>query len=34
MTTGIGAEGGALAPIRFGMFAAALPRIVMDEIAT
>lgn len=34
MTTGIGAEGGALTPIRFGMFASALPRIVMDEIAT
>lgn len=34
MTTGIGAEGGALAPIRFGMFPSALPRIVMDEIAT
>lgn len=34
MTTGVGAEGGALSPIRFGMFAAALPRIVMDEIAT
>lgn len=34
MSTGVGAEGGALAPIRFGMFPAALPRIVMDEIAT
>lgn len=34
MTTGVGAEGGALTPIRFGMFAAALPRIVMDEIST
>lgn len=34
MTTGIGAESGALGPIRFGMFPAALPRIVMDEIAT
>lgn len=34
MTTGIGAEGGALTPIRVGQFASDLPRIIMQEVFT
>lgn len=34
LTTGIGAETGALAPIRMGMAGGFLPRIIMNDIAT
>jgi len=34
MTTGLGAEVGALAPIRMGISQALLPRIIMNEVAT
>lgn len=34
LTTGIGAETGALAPIRMGMAGGFLPRIIMNDVAT
>lgn len=34
LTTGIGADTGALAPIRMGMAGGFLPRIIMNDIAT
>lgn len=34
MTTGLGAESGALAPIRLGIAQSILPRIIMNDVAT